>query len=125
MKNYELDNENNYCATEAEYNRMLRAIDDIKADSDLMSNIEQTISDFQSLISDLHKRPASHAKELEHDVDDYMERLISNIQYVEMLKSITENKEFFPFIFIKSYIDKRKKEFLDHLEILKREMINV
>jgi hypothetical protein len=123
MNNYELDNENNYCPTEAEYKRMLDAIDQIKADSNL--NIEETISDIESLIFDLHKRPACDAKKLQHDVDDYIERLINCTQYLEMLAHVMANVEFKPMKFPKSYIEKRKKEFLKHVQHLERDMINV
>jgi len=123
MKNYKIDNENNYCVSDSEYKRMLGAIDEIKADSDL--NIEETMSDIESLIFDLHKRPARDAKELQHDVDDYIERLINCTQYVEMAACVMANVEFMPIKFPKSYIDKRKKEFLKHLEILERDTINV
>jgi hypothetical protein len=48
MKNYELDNENNYCLTEAEYKRMLGKIDEIKANPKKMSYIEEILLDFET-----------------------------------------------------------------------------
>jgi hypothetical protein len=121
MKNYELDNENNYCLTEAEYKRMLGKIDEIKANPKKMSSIEERMYDTEYLIFELLKRPASYA----NDFDDYIEELIDLHQYVEMLAYIIAKLEFKPVKIPKSYIDKRKKEFLKHLRHLERDMINV
>ena len=125
MKNYNLDKENYYCVSESEYNKMLVVIDEIKADSDFMSNIHMYANDFGGLMYELLKRPADDAKRRGDDVDDYIERLIGLIQYVEMLESVIENKEFIPFTFPKSFIDESKKKFLEHFEYLERNVINV